>query len=81
MVTERRSVVSEWLAIEVKHRKRLPQWLKEAIAQVKAASGLSQLPIVVLHEAGRCHGQALVVMTLGDFVEWFGQPNFNNDEY
>lgn len=77
----RGDVAHKWLAIEVKHRKRLPKWLKEAMAQARAASGLSQLPIVVLHEAGQCHDEDLVVLALKDFVEWFGQPNFNDDEY
>lgn len=73
-------VALDWLVVEVKHRKRLPKWLREAMCQAKAASGLSQLPIVVLHEAGQRHDEDLVVLALKDFVEWFGQPDIGDDE-
>ena len=61
---------TSWLSIEVKERKKLPKWLKEAIilAQGKAHSG--QLPIVVLHETGR--KDDIVVMSRKDFIDWFG---------
>lgn len=37
-------------AVEVKHRKRLPDWLHEAMAQARAAQRDGQIPLVVLHE-------------------------------
>ena len=73
-------IAHDWLAIEVKHRKRLPKWLREAMCQAKASSGLSRLPIVVLHEAGQRHDEDLVMLALGDFVDWFGQPGIGDDE-
>ena len=63
-------VVSSWLAIECKHRKALPLWLLDAVAQAKANAG-DRLPLVALHEAGRWHDTDLVVMTLRDFEMWF----------
>ncbi|NPV08049.1 MAG: hypothetical protein HPY83_08815 [Anaerolineae bacterium] len=65
-------VAHEWLSIEVKHRRALPQWLTEAMSQAVAAAGVSQLPCVVLHEAGSRHDGDLVVLRLGDFCDWFG---------
>lgn len=64
-------VVSSWLAVEVKHRKALPAWLKDAIAQAKATAG-DKLPLVVLHESGRWHDGDLVLLRLRDFEAWFG---------
>jgi len=64
-------VVNGWLSVEVKHRKRLPQWLKTALDQARNGAG-ERLPLVILHEAGQRHAEDLVVMRLGDFEEWFG---------
>lgn len=65
-------IAHSWLSIEAKHRQTLPRWLTEAIAQAQAAADDHQLPVVVLHEAGQRHDRDLVVMTLRDFREWFG---------
>jgi hypothetical protein len=61
-----------WLSIEVKSRKYLPAWLKDAIAQARAAATEHQLPVAILHEQGARHGSDLVVMRLSDFTDWFG---------
>jgi hypothetical protein len=63
-------VVSSWIVAEVKHRKRLPQWLKDALAQAKQHAGGDRLAVAVLHEHGR--HDSLVVLSLSDFQEWFG---------
>jgi hypothetical protein len=57
------------LAVEVKHRKELPAWLKEAMAQAEAAARDGKIGVVVLHEAGSRHEQDLVVLRLGDLEE------------
>lgn len=66
-------IVDSWLSIEVKSRKTLPQWIRDAIAQSKRNAGISQLPIVILHQVGQRHDADLVVMALADFENWFGQ--------
>ncbi|GAP06235.1 hypothetical protein ATHL_01083 [Anaerolinea thermolimosa] len=65
-------VVNDWLAVEVKHRRRLPQWLKDALTQARSGAG-DRLPIVVLHEAGQRHSADLVLVRLADFQDWFGE--------
>lgn len=65
-------VEHSWLAIEVKSRRKLPQWLQKAMDQALAAARLSQLPVVVLHEHGQRHLNDLVLMRLHDFEAWFG---------
>ena len=65
--------LSDWLALEIKHRRRLPQWLKDALAQAKSGASEQQLAIAVLHEAGQRHADDLVVLRLGDFQDWFGE--------
>lgn len=64
-------VVSDWLSVEVKHRRRLPDWLKDALDQARHGAG-ERLPIVILHESGQRHSNDLVLMRLGDFEDWFG---------
>lgn len=64
-------VAHRWLSIEVKSRESLPKWLLEAMSQARAAAGISQLPIVVLHEVGTRHANDLVVLRLADFTAWF----------
>ena len=72
--TGRRSadIVHPWLAIEVKHRQELPEWLKEAMQQAVAVASSDQLAIAILHERYRRHSDDLVVMRLKDFEDWFG---------
>src|SRR5579883_356937 len=70
-----------WLAIEVKHRRTLPRWLKDGVIQARRAAASAsigqQLPIVVLHEHGSPHADDLVVLRLDDFEAWLG--NATND--
>lgn len=61
-----------WLSIECKHRASVPAWLTDALAQARAAARPDQLPVAVVHQAGDRHDRALVVLTLADFVAWFG---------
>ena len=65
-------VVTGWLSVEVKHRRRLPKWLITALEQAKSGASEQQLAIAVLHEAGQRHADDLVLMRLADFELWFG---------
>ena len=69
--TPKPDIVADWLVVEVKHRKRLPKWLKGALAQAQAHAR-DRLPICVLHECGGRYLDCLVVIGLGDFLDWFG---------
>ena len=69
---DRADVRSEWLSIEVKHRKQTPAWLKHAVAQARGDAAPDQLGIAVLHEAGQRSDSDLVVLALADFRAWFG---------
>jgi hypothetical protein len=64
-------VLTPWACIEVKTRRRLPTWLKEAVHQA-VAGAVGRLPLVVLHQAGTRHDQDLVVLRLQDFEDWYG---------
>lgn len=61
----------EWLSLEVKHRKKLPEWIHDAMRQAQASMKPNQLPTVVLHENRTNHKDDLVVIRLGDFIDWF----------
>lgn len=61
-----------WLAIEIKHRKEVPAWLLDAVDQARASARGEQLPVAVIHPAGRRITDSLVVIRLGDFADWFG---------
>ena len=65
-------VVTDWLAVEVKTRKALPGWIRDAVAQAKRNAGISQLPVAILHQVGQRHAGDLVVIALADFEGWFG---------
>lgn len=70
----------EWLSVEVKTRKALPTWLKDAVAQAVAAASPTQLPIVVLHQVGERHSRDLVVLPLSEFEAWFGPTDGQKGE-
>ena len=65
-------IAHPWLSSEVKHRRRLPQWLTKAVEQAEGSATPGQLPLAVVHESGTRYGQSLVVLRLDDFEEWFG---------
>jgi len=71
-------VLTGWLSVEVKHRRRIPLWLKSALAQANGGAG-DRLPLVILHEAGQRHDNDLVMMRLADFENWFGET-MSSDE-
>jgi hypothetical protein len=64
-------VVTDWLTIECKHRAELPAWLLNAVNQARRFADAQRLGIVVLHGKGR--RDSLVVLSLADFREWFGE--------
>ena len=59
------------IAAESKHRKQLPQWLKDAVTQARANAGPDRLGVVVLHEHGKHTTSDIVCLSLTDFLEWF----------
>lgn len=68
----RRDVEHETLSIEVKHRKTLPAWMHNAMAQARSEAE-GRTPIVVLHENGMPYGASMVVISLSDFVDLYGE--------
>ncbi len=66
---------SDWLSVEVKHRKALPGWLLDALAQARTNASAGKLSVAVLHQAGQRYDDALVVLRLSDFIDWFGEPD------
>jgi hypothetical protein len=65
-------VAHPWLAVEVKHRASLPPWLLSALGQARKGATADQLPIAVVHQAGQRYEDALVLVRLRDFADWFG---------
>ncbi|MBC7223442.1 MAG: hypothetical protein H5T59_04070 [Anaerolineae bacterium] len=65
-------VTTGWCSVECKTRKRLPAWLKEAVAQAVRNAAPDTLPLVVLHQTGQRHDSDLVVLRLRDFEAWYG---------
>lgn len=65
-VADRRSdadVLHPILSVECKHRKKLPQWLHDAVAQAAAAHE-DKIPVAVLHQLGQNSDRDLVVIPL-----------------
>jgi len=56
-----------WLSVEVKYRKKLPDWIKDAMSQAKAAQRGGRMPVVIMCEKGEEIGKAWIMCELGDF--------------
>ncbi len=65
-------VAHDLFSIECKHRRTLPGWLLEAVAQAEAACVGGKVPLVVLHRAGDRHADALAVLRLRDVTALVG---------
>ncbi len=63
-------------APEAKYRKKIPNWLEEMVVQAEDQARDDQLPLVVLTEHHRERMNALVIIRLSDFYEWYvGEQN------
>lgn len=56
-----------WLSPEVKYRKTLPAWFKDAMNQAEASAMPRQLPVVIMVEKGQEVGEAFIMCRLKDF--------------
>lgn len=57
-------------SIEVKHRKAIPEWIKDAMNQAEASNkGGEKLPIVILHEKHMRFEDSFVMVRLKDLKE------------
>jgi hypothetical protein len=65
-------VESSWLSLEVKHRTRLPVLITDTMAQARRNATPGKLVAAVLHEEGQRYDDAVIMIRLGDWVEWFG---------
>lgn len=56
------------LSPEVKHRKEVPRWLADAMAQAEAAARDGRVPVAVIHRHGDRHDDSLCLIRLSDLV-------------
>ena len=63
-------LISPHLAIEI-FQKPIPQYLKDELAQAVNSAG-RRLPIAVWREKGKKDLDALVIIRLSDWLEWYG---------
>lgn len=60
-----------WMCPEVKYRKKVPEWLHDAMEQAWASKVGRQMPCVILIEKGQQVGDAFVLVPLSEFKERF----------
>jgi len=58
-------------ALQIKHRKSVPQWLTDAYVQSMRDAPNGTLPVLVLHPEGWSIDESLVIISLSEFVEWY----------
>ena len=63
-------LINDWLAIEI-FQKPIPAYLKEELGQAIKSAG-KRLPIAVWREKYQKDEDALVIMRLRDWLEWYG---------
>ena len=59
----------ERLSLEVKHRRTIPAWIEDALAQAESSSTDGKLPVAVLHGNGARYGKSLCVLRLESLQE------------
>lgn len=52
------------LSLEVKHWKKFPAWLLDAMDQAEKSATSDQIPTVILHEANSAYDKSLTIMPL-----------------
>ncbi len=59
-------IAHDTLSIEVKHRKELPAWLRDAMDQAVKSARPGQTPVAILHEHGTRHAGDVCMIRLAD---------------
>lgn len=62
----------EWLVVEYKFRKKLPQWIENALKQAEVRAKPNQLAAARLHQKGRRRSQDLWIIRDKTMQDWFG---------
>jgi|TARA_B100000902_G_scaffold78920_1_gene83629 Holliday junction resolvase len=62
-------VTSNTLSIECKYRKKIPEWIKDAMRQAVASSRNGTVPVVFIKENGTAFDDTLIVFRAKDFRE------------
>ncbi|HHX43153.1 MAG TPA: hypothetical protein GX714_04090 [Chloroflexi bacterium] len=73
-------VIGNWLQVEVKTRRKLPEWIQAALQQAQTGCPEHRLPLAVLHQAGQRHDDDIVCLRLADFTAWFGPPQVGRED-
>ena len=68
--TGKPDVTSDWLVVEVKHRKSLPKWIADDLEKARTKAKGDQLGIVLLHQ--RYKHDDVIILSRKDFEDWFG---------
>jgi hypothetical protein len=63
------------LAIEVKHRRDVPEWLLDALRQAEAAARDGRVPVAIIHRHGGRHADDLAVLRLADLAALVTPPD------
>ena len=68
----------EHLAIQVKHRENLPNWLLGMVEQTEEQAG-GRFPVLVLHPYGAAVEDSLVILKLDKFKQlWYDTRMYNS---
>jgi hypothetical protein len=69
------NVSHDRLTIAVKNRKTLPAWLLNALTQAQAATKDGRMPVAILRQDHQQYRDALVVVRLNDFIQYWRGAN------
>ena len=64
--------IHPWRGIEIKCRKKIPQYLRTWMEQAVVNAEAGKLPLVHWHEPSTLDADDIVFMRFCDFVDWFG---------
>jgi hypothetical protein len=75
-------ILAPRLAIEVKERQALPQWLLRGLAQAEEGATDGRVGVLVLHRKGQRHGDDIACLRLRDLERLLGNdPGAPGDEH
>lgn len=73
-------VLTPTLSVQCKHRKTLPQWIGEAVDNARRGAGNGRLGVALLHANRQRDLDSLVVMRLGDYIDWHDPKGSNCEQ-
>ena len=71
-------VVTSWLSVQCKLRTSVPAWILDAVDNARRGADTDRLGVAIIKRKNTLDRDSLVVLTLGDWIDWIEDKDEDN---